>query len=122
MAGSAGAKEYDRAALEAAKTWLSLTDGSDYARAWDDAAPYLQGAVTRDAFSQAVAGARDPLGDVESRKLSSATQTKSLPGAPDGDYLVMQFKTSFKNKRAAVETVTVMRVGKSWQVAGYFIK
>ena len=30
-----------------------------------------------------------------------------LPGAPDGQYLVLQFNTSFAEKKAAVETVTV---------------
>ena len=47
----------------------------------------------------------------------------SLPGAPDGQYVVIQFKTSFENKRSAVETVTPM-FGKDqrWRVSGYYIR
>jgi hypothetical protein len=58
-----------------------------------------------------------------SRKLKSAKYTKALPGAPAGEYVVLQFDTSFVNKKEAVETVTPMldKDGK-WKVSGYFIK
>jgi ribosomal protein S17E len=50
-------------------------------------------------------------------------ESSSLPGAPDGKYVVMSFKTSFEHKKSAVETVTFMldKNGK-WSAAGYFIK
>ena len=58
-----------------------------------------------------------------SRKLNSAKYTKSVPGAPDGEYVILQFSTSFANKKEAVETVTPMldKDGK-WKVSGYYIK
>jgi hypothetical protein len=58
-----------------------------------------------------------------SRKFKSAQYTKSVPGAPDGEYVVLQFDTSFANKKEAVETVTPMLDpdGK-WKVSGYYIK
>jgi hypothetical protein len=66
---------------------------------------------------------RAPLGAVRTRKLKSATYTKTLPGAPDGEYVVIQYDTSFENKKSAVETITPMldKDGK-WRVSGYFIK
>lgn len=66
---------------------------------------------------------RVPLGKVQSRKLKSATYTKTLPGAPDGQYVVLQYESSFEHKQSAVETVTPMldNDGK-WRVSGYFIK
>ena len=47
----------------------------------------------------------------------------SLPGAPDGEYVVIQYKTSFVNKKDAIETITPMldKDGK-WRVSGYYIK
>ena len=70
-----------------------------------------------------VRAVRDPLGKVTTRKLKSATYTKSLPGAPDGEYVVIQYESSFEHKQSAVETVTPMldKDGK-WRVSGYFIK
>ena len=60
---------------------------------------------------------------MQTRKIKSTTYTKTLPGAPDGEYVVLRYDTSFENKNSAVETVTPMldKDGK-WRVSGYFIK
>ena len=70
-----------------------------------------------------MAAFRQPLGKTTSRKLKSAKYTKTLPGAPDGEYVVIQYQTSFAKKKSAVETVTPMldNDGK-WKVSGYYIK
>ena len=66
---------------------------------------------------------RKPLGQTVSRSLKSKQYQTVLPGAPDGEYVVIQFNTSFEHKRSAVETVTPMKDkdGK-WRVSGYYIK
>lgn len=70
-----------------------------------------------------VSVARKPLGAVLSRTFKLAKYSTSLPGAPDGQYVVIQYDTSFENKKSAVETITPMldRDGQ-WRVSGYFIK
>jgi hypothetical protein len=66
---------------------------------------------------------RKPLGSLISRKLKSAQPMTELPGAPDGQYVLMQFETSFTNKKSAVETVTFMlEKDGQWKSGGYFIK
>jgi predicted SnoaL-like aldol condensation-catalyzing enzyme len=66
---------------------------------------------------------RNPLGRMVSRELISKTYSQSLPGAPDGEYVVIQFATSFENKKSAIETVTPMLDSDGeWRVSGYFIK
>ena len=66
---------------------------------------------------------RKPLGNLVSRKLKSAQPATSLPGAPDGQYVVMQFETSFADKKSAVETVTfALEKDGRWRSTGYFIK
>jgi predicted SnoaL-like aldol condensation-catalyzing enzyme len=64
-----------------------------------------------------------PLGKVISRKLKTTSYQTTLPGAPDGQYVVIQFETSFQNKKSASEIVTPMvdKDGK-WRVSGYYIK
>jgi hypothetical protein len=67
--------------------------------------------------------ARSPLGQLKSREVSSASFSRTLPGAPDGEYVVFQFSTSFENKASAIETVTAMKdQDETWRVAGYYIK
>jgi hypothetical protein len=113
----------EKAAEAAAKKWLALVDQGKYAESWEGAATYFKNAVSEQQWLQSMKGARQPLGKLISRRLLSATFTTSLPGAPDGQYVVIRYATSFENKAAAVETVTPMRhPDQKWRVSGYFIK
>jgi len=109
----------EKAATAAAPAWLKQIDAGNYAASWRDAS----GAVTEKGLVDALSRARKPLGPLVSRKLTTAQSATSLPGAPDGNYVVMQFDSSFANKKSAVETVTFMKEkdGK-WKAAGYYIK
>ena len=110
-------------AQKASGEWLALTDSGKYAESWDEASTVFKTAVTKDQWQGALHKVRDPLGKLISRKFKSATYTKSLPGAPDGEYVVIQYETNFENKQSAVETVTpaLDKDGK-WRVSGYFIR
>jgi len=110
-------------AQKSAEAWLALTDSGKYAESWDEASQLFKNSVSQERWSGMVKAARGPLGKVQSRKLKSATYTKTLPGAPDGEYVVIQYDTSFANKASAVETITPLldKDGK-WRVSGYFIK
>ena len=114
--------EPEKTAVAAAQTWLASIDNGQYAASWTAAADYLRGAVTQDAFASALKSARGPLGKLVSRSLKSAETATSLPGAPDGQYVVMQFNASFANKKSAVETATFsLEKDGQWRAAGYFI-
>ena len=63
------------------------------------------------------------MGKATSRTLKGATYVTELPGAPDGEYVVIQFATAFANKGSAVETITpMMDEDGRWRVSGYFIR
>ena len=113
----------EQVATNAAKAWLALVDQGKRGESWDAAAKLFKAAVTRDKWNESVAAVRDPLGKVVSRKVKSARFTETLPGAPDGKYVVLQFDTSFERKKKAVETITPMQEADgTWKVSGYFIK
>jgi hypothetical protein len=110
-------------AVDAAERWLALADADDGAASWDQAASSSQAAVSQSVWSQAIRQARLPLGAVKSRKLLSAEFKNSLPGAPPGEYVVIQYLTQFEHRVDAVETVVPMRERDgSWKVSGYFVK
>jgi hypothetical protein len=110
-------------ALAAAEAWLELVDDGEYAESWEEAAAYFRGAVQRDDWQQTMKGARSPLGEVVSRELMEAKYRSRLAGAPDGEYVVIRFKTSFSNKADALETVTPMLDPDGrWRVSGYYFK
>jgi hypothetical protein len=111
------------AAMTAAEKWLALVDGGRYAESWNEAAQYLKNAVQQEQWAQSLEARRKPFGKAVSREMKKMTYKTSLPGAPDGEYMVIQFATSFGKKRAAVETVTTMAEKDGiWRVAGYYIR
>jgi Protein of unknown function (DUF4019) len=120
LADVSGEKQQAQAGGE---QWLGVLDGGSYAAAYDQAAPVVKAAVTKDGWVRQMNAVRAPLGNVASRQVASATYATSLPGAPDGKYVVMQFNTSFQHKKTAVETLTmVLADDGQWKAAGYFIK
>lgn len=116
-------QDKEKAAIDASKAWLKLVDEGKYSKSWDEAAQYFKNAVPREQWKTSLESVRSPLGKVQSRNLKSKNYTKTLPGAPDGEYVVIQYETSFQNKQHAIETVTPMmdKDGK-WKVSGYYIK
>lgn len=125
VVGTSVAQEADKekAAVVVAEKWLTAVDAGKYAESWQEAAAYFRNAISKVQWNQSLQAVRNPLGKLKSRLVLSKSYKTSLPGAPDGEYVVIQFKTSFENKASAVETVTPMmdKDGK-WRVSGYFIK
>jgi hypothetical protein len=113
----------EKKAEEASDAWLQLVDNSQYEKSWETAAELFRNAIRKEQWNQSLNAVRKPLGKVIKRTLSSKQYTTSVPGAPDGEYVVIQYKTSFESKKSSVETVSPMldKDGK-WRVSGYYIK
>lgn len=118
----AHADEKTHAAVVAAKAWHTLVDSKEYKKSWEEAALFFKERVKEEQWFEIISAVRKPLGKMESRQLISAVHKTSLPGVPDGEYVVIQFKTTYSEKREAVETITPMKVNGTWRVSGYFIK
>jgi opacity protein-like surface antigen len=119
-AGEEGAR---KAAREAAKSWIAVVDSGKYAESWTQASSYFRKQVSAEQWENAVRSARGPLGRLLARDFKSAEYSRTLPGAPDGEYVVIQYDGSFENKKEALETVVAMKEKDGdWRVGGYFIK
>ncbi|MGA7827546.1 MAG: DUF4019 domain-containing protein [Geobacteraceae bacterium] len=113
----------EKAAVASAEKWLSVVDSGNYADSWQEAAVFFKNAVTKEQWEKSMRSFRKPLGRLVSRRVLSTAYRTSLPGAPDGKYVVITFETAFENKRSAVETVTPMlEKDGTWRVSGYFIR
>ncbi|MEI9961730.1 MAG: DUF4019 domain-containing protein [Limisphaerales bacterium] len=118
-----GTESEEKAVVSAAQSWLAAIDNGQYADSWTSAGNFFRAALTQDKWVSALQNVRQPLGDLLSRRLISAQPATELPGAPDGKYFVMQFETSFANKKSAIETVTFAQEKDSqWKAVGYFIR
>jgi len=117
------ADDKETKAVESAKAWLALVDSEKYAESWNEAATYFKDAMKKDKWQEMVSPFRKPLGKLVSREIDSKTYKTELSGAPDGEYYILQFKTSFENKKSSIETVTMMLEKDGiWKTVGYFIK
>jgi hypothetical protein len=108
--------------LTSANTWVSLVDAKRWDDSWAAAGTLFKSQMPQARWASTMAPVREPLGEVSSRALKSVTKSKSLPGAPDGEYEVVEFQTSFANKAAATETVVLSHEASGWKVDGYFIR
>jgi len=115
--------EKTKAAEAAADSWLKLVDEGNYGQSWEEASASFKASITKKDWEQRLKGVRDPLGAVNSRKVKAAKYMTHLPGAPDGEYVVIQYDASFANKKDSVETVTPMlEKDGQWRVTGYYIR
>lgn len=115
--------ERQRSALGAAEAWLASIDERDAETTWQGAATLFRGAVTPESWSDSLAKVQGALGLATSRALASAETKTEMPGAPDGEYVVFKFTTSFERKEHGEETVVPMLDDDGeWRVSGYFVK
>jgi hypothetical protein len=110
----------EQKALAVADAWLVLVDRGEYSQAWETQAERLKAAVTRKDFVKSIGDWRKQFGKVTARQLESKKYAMTLPRAPEGPYVVLQYRTSFASKKSIVETVTlILGKDKKWRVLSY---
>ncbi len=121
---SALAEDYDpRDVVNAAEDFVSLIDYGLFAESWEEGDPLLQIRTPREEWIGRLALERDLFGWVLHRSPRVSTYRDSLPGLPDGDYVIVVFDSVFERKRAAVETlIMVLDAEGGWKSVGYSLK
>ncbi len=110
-------------AQAAAAAWLVLIDNGQYAESWQAGSPYFHTAITQDGWVTLLKGGFPVFGKLVSRNLKQVAYTRILPGAPDGQYVALQYQSDFTNSKGLAETITLaLDPTGSWKVAGYYIK
>ncbi|MEM7779081.1 MAG: DUF4019 domain-containing protein [Pseudomonadota bacterium] len=108
--------------LRRAQAFLAEVDAGDWKASWEAAGPIFQAEASAEEWTTLVEPVRSPLGEVTSRELVTVQRTNTLPGAPDAEYEVLQFRTQFAAAgRPSIETLFMVRGEDGWEVNGYFI-
>ena len=110
------------AAEAVALAWLEAIDSGQYEQAWETSSPLLQRPLSPHMLERTIGAARRDFGAVESRQRVRVSRERSMPGTPDGDYMVFTFQTRFENKARSIETVTPHLEGDAWRVSGYYVQ
>jgi hypothetical protein len=115
--------EAAKQATDSAEEWLKLVDDGKFNGSWVEASTYFRNVTTKQQWKQQVSVWRTALGSVVSRKLRTVQYLTTLPGAPDGEYVMIQYDTSFTHKKSAVEVVVpMMDADGKWRVSEYSIR
>ena len=115
--------EKENAAVAAAEKWLEVIDAGEYGKARMEASELFRASVGSDQWEQSMREIHKPMGKLLSRKVKTQRYMDQLPGAPDGEYVIIEFDASYENKKETVETVTPMlEKSGEWRVSGYYIK
>lgn len=112
----------EKAAEKSAEQWLPLVDAGKYGESWNQASENFKSAVTKTSWEQQVGLVRAQTGKFKSRSLKSAQYSESLPNAPAGKYVVIQYDSSFETGPWIETAVMMEQKDGSWKVAGYFMK
>ncbi len=106
----------------AALKWLNDFNNKEYVKCWKNSSSLIHNTLTEKNFIQTFSGVRKNFGKVKSRKLVNLYPANTLPGAPDGHYVVFIFETTFEHKQHAIESMTTVFEDDRWWVAGYYVK
>jgi hypothetical protein len=113
----------EKAAVQSAEKWLALVDEGNYGDSWDESADVFKNAVSKNEWEEMLGKIRPPFGKVLERTVKTKSYKTSVPGVPDGEYVVIQFQTKYEHKANTIETVTSSKEEDgNWRVAGYYIK
>lgn len=110
------------AARNAAEKWLALIDQGKYKDAYKQGSQHVRAQATVEEWEPQIRAMREAAGEKQQRTFTSAKATRSMAGAPDGEYMVLEFAAAFARKAKAAETVMMSREGDAWKNAGYFIR
>lgn len=110
-----------------ARTWLALIDNEKYADGWQQASPLLQEKTSQQEWVKTVVELRKPRGTPNARYIATANSAKSLSGFPDGDYVILQFYTTFSEKGLALEAITLVKSNdttdsEGWKIVEYSMR
>jgi hypothetical protein len=112
----------EQAAERQALGFLGYLDHGRYADSYAYTGMLIRAQLDRDSFAKQLEKARAGTGALLSREFIDAGYTTSVPGAPEGQYVVLHYAAAFANRQEAVETLTLAFAKGYWRVSGYYIK
>jgi opacity protein-like surface antigen len=110
------------AAATAATEWLKLVDAGQYGKSWDETASIFRQKVPREQWVEGLPKNRAEYGKFNSRRVDATQYRRSMPNAPDGEYVAVRFISDYEKNGAADEIVMMMFDGGAWRPIGYMLR
>ena len=108
---------------DSADAWMALIDSMEYVASWERASAAFRQQISQTEWEQALQSALAPLGPLLSRAPQGREYTTTLPNAPEGEYIVITYGSSYTQLENAAETVVMTRnPAGEWKPAGYYVR
>jgi hypothetical protein len=112
----------EQAAERQALGFLGYLDNGRFADSYAYTGMLIRSQLDREVFASQVEKARTGTGALQARELIDAGYSTTVPGAPEGQYVVLHYRSSFANRPDTVETLTLAMAKGYWRVDGWYIK
>ncbi len=110
------------AAQRQALGFLGYLDQGRFADSYAYTGMLIRTQIDRAKFAAQIEKTRTGTGALQMRALLDANYSTTVAGAPEGQYVVLHYHTSFANRPDTVETLTLAFAKGYWRVSGYYIK
>jgi hypothetical protein len=113
----------ERWALAGARAWLKYVDQIEYAESWDNTSENFKIKNDKNDFVTYLTSMRERFGKLKSRELKCVNYITSCPGYSVGEYVNIEFRTSYENNDCALEKIiTILDRNRDWKVLDYKIE
>lgn len=113
----------DAVSAAIAQEWIALIDAGHYAEGWTKAAELLHQNVSQEDWVEAIRKAREPLGALQSRTFYKNVVTDELEGFPEGNYRLIEYKSSFEKAPVVSEMlIAIQTKEQEWRISTYLIR
>ncbi len=109
------------AAQQAADQWLAHVDAGDAAQSYETAAAVLKDQITEEQWRGSLNAVEMQTGELVDRALITPRYTTTLPNAPPGEYVILEYDAQYTNL-AALEVVVLKKENDDWRSAGYLVQ
>lgn len=107
-------------AQAAANTWLASFDTGEGADNWLQSASIFKERVRQEDWQKRVDDQRTQFGRLKTRTLKGMEFTRQLENAPDGEYFVLRYLSTYAKKDTVVEILVPTRDRDgNWKIANY---
>jgi hypothetical protein len=110
-------------ARHVALEWLTVVDADNGTASYAAAAEKFRQAMTQEQWATALSEARAQFGALERRTFAGAQKGDEIPNKPEGDFVILFFRSSFAKRDTVTEQVTLEREADGkWRIIGYSLR
>ena len=114
------AAEMKTPVIAAAESFFELRDAGSLQQAWWEGSEILHQTTRMDRWMEDMRIQSELMGDLVKRSLRSRVQRSTMPGLPDGEYVILLYDVSFEHKKAGLEILVMLHdASGDWRLVSY---